>query len=651
MDQKHLTHEEVSLGMSRRIARRDLVNGALVACGLSALAPKTSAFSPPADGTEWDGYGGIGDYKDAHGNTWDVVEEAHKIRDGVYDKTLDARDTGEVYDLVIVGGGSAGLGAAYFLHQSNEHPGRQCLILENHSIFGGEAKHNEFLVNGQRLIGPQGAWRMVPEPDGKGGWMNDLYRDIRLRTEDFHYQAWDKKLGDLEFERGQDFSLLLPPKVASFGYFFDQKSHGVPAQWVRDLWRGGLDKSPWPDRVRRDLWESVFGGRKPEGNAELAQPELERWLDSISYQEYLERYMGLDPEVTRFVDPMPACIFGLGADAISALNAYGVRFPGFHGLSPGLYNGEMDDNYLATHHAFPGGNSNTLRHLAKFLIPESIPGPATLDNIHNQHIRPEALDREQNSTRIRVHSTVVRVEHLGKPENADFVQVTYTQGGKLWRLRARHVVMASGGWVNRHIVRDLPDANRAAYTRFHHSSTLVANVALTNWRFLHKLGITGGRWFDGLGYTANIRQQMIIGDYAPRLHPDSPNVMTFYIPFYAPGKPIAEQVASGRAKLFGTSFREYERQIRESMVRMFGTSGFDAKRDIAGIILNRWGHSLVVPEPGFRLGKNGAPPDREIARKPYGRISFAHSELEGGQYFGGAMIQARQAIEEMRGKS
>src|SRR5271169_2862704 len=220
MDQKHLIREELSLGMSRRIARRDLVNGALVACGLSALAPKMDAFSPPAGGAGWDGYGGVGDYKDSHGNTWDVVEEAHKIRDGVYEKTLDARDTGEVYDLVIVGGGSAGLGAAYFFQKSNERPGRHCLILENHSIFGGEAKHNEFLVNGQRLIGPQGAWRMVPEPDGKGGWMNDLYRDIRLRTEDFHYQTWDKKLGDLEFERGQDFSLLLPPKVASFGYFF-----------------------------------------------------------------------------------------------------------------------------------------------------------------------------------------------------------------------------------------------------------------------------------------------------------------------------------------------------------------------------------------------------------------------------------------------
>jgi spermidine dehydrogenase len=74
----------------------------------------------------------------------------------------------------------------------------------------------------------------------------------------------------------------------------------------------------------------------------------------------------------------------------------------------------------------------------------------------------------------------------------------------------------------------------------------MANVALTNWRFLYKLGITGGRWFNGLGYTANIRQQMTIGHYAPRLHPDSPNVMTFYIPFYSTGMPVGEQVRRPR---------------------------------------------------------------------------------------------------------
>jgi spermidine dehydrogenase len=44
---------------------------------------------------------------------------------------------------------------------------------------------------------------------------------------------------------------------------------------------------------------------------------------------------------------------------------------------------------------------------------------------------------------------------------------------------------------------------------------------------------------------------------------------------------------------------DYEREIRQQMIRMFGGSGFDAQKDIAGIILNRWGHGYVTPTPGF----------------------------------------------------
>ncbi len=642
-----------SLGLEERITRRDFLNGASAVIGSLAIAQGVPPGNP-----DWDGYGGVGEYRTAHGNTWDVVQAAHGIRDGRYSAAynMQANDTGEVYDLVIVGGGSAGLGSAYCFHQNhpplNNPSGLKCLILENHSIFGGEAKQNEFLVNGQPLIAPQGPWRMVPEPNGKGGWMNDFYRDIGLSADQFRYQEWDAKFTSLEFDRALDFSLLLPPKVASFGYFFDGKTDGKAGAkepyWVRDLWRGGLEQSPWPPEVRRDLRQAVFGERRPsEGKADLPKAQFEAWLDSISYQEYLEDYMALHPEVTRFVHPMPACIFGLGADATTALNAYNVKFPGFHGITPGPFNGEITAHYLETHHSFPGGNSNTLRHMVKFLIPDAIPGPATLDNIHNHPIRIEALDREENATRIRLRSTVVRVEHLGKPENASLVQVTYLRDGKLCSLRARKVVMASGGWVNKHIVRDLPDKNRRAYEQYHHSSTLVANVALTNWRFLYKLGLTGGRWFDGLGYAACIRQQMVIGDYRPALDPDAPNVLSLYIPFYEPGKPIAEQVSRGRAKLFGTSFASYEMQIRELLVGMFSRSGFDPKRDIAGIVLNRWGHSLAVPEPGFVLGKDGAPPYRKLAREPFGRIAFAHSEFESGQSFGGAMNQARLASQEL----
>jgi spermidine dehydrogenase len=312
-----------------------------------------------------------------------------------------------------------------------------------------------------------------------------------------------------------------------------------------------------------------------------------------------------------------------------------------------LYQRGNLEEYISKMQAFPDGNTNCLRHIVKFLIPDSIGGRATLEDIHNHSVDFEKLDRPENHTRIRLHTTVARIEHLGKPENADYVQVTYLKDAKLWKLRARAVVMAVGGWVNRRVVRDLPEEKHAAFEQFLHSSTLVVNVAVTNWRFLYKLGLTGGRWFDGLGYFCNLRQQMVIGNYPPKLHPDAPTILTLYVPFYELGKPAKEQVTQGRYKLYGTSFREYERQIRETLTRVFGSSGFDAKRDIAGIILNRWGHSIIVPVPGFMYGRNGEPPVREIAWKQFGRISFAHSEFEGGQSFGGAVTHAHRAIEEI----
>ncbi|MGA7415503.1 MAG: NAD(P)-binding protein [Bryobacteraceae bacterium] len=634
--------------MSDSITRRDFVNGTLIGSGsavLSSLAPSHSLGQNK--GTAWTGYAGVGDYRDANGNTWDVISVAHRIRDGAFDDPTRLRphDTGEVFDLVVVGGGSAGLGAAYFFQKMKSDAGQKCLILENHAMFGGEAKQNEFVVNGQRVMGPQGAWRIIPVPAESTGWMRDFYSDVNLLSTQFRYQEWDSKLGDFQFDRGCDFSLLLPPKVPSFGYFFPS-SKSEP-QFVRELWEGNLDKAPIPPEARRDLQESVFGSKKPLVGEGLVTGQLERWLDTMTYRDYLETQMGLHPWVTRFADPLPGCIFGLGADGISALMAYRVRFPGFHGISPGPSSGQITPQYLASHQSFPGGNSNTLRHLCKFLIPEAIAGQLTLENVHNNPIRLDALDRATNSTRIRLRSTVVRVEHLGQPDQADLVRVMYLRDGELSQIKARRVVVASGGWVNRHIVRDIPQANLSAYEQFHHSSTLVVNVALTNWRFLYKLGITGARWFDGFGYTANIRQQMLIGSYQPKLHPDAPNVLTFYVPFYSPGRPVAEQVSLGRQKLFGTSFQQYEVQIREQLANLFGPSGFDASKDVAGIVLNRWGHSLAVPEPGFIFGRNGQPPARETASKSYGRVAFAHSELEGGQYFGGAMNQARRATTEL----
>ncbi len=95
----------------------------------------------------------IGDYARSNGNVASVVNAAHGVRDGIYEKNIaSATPVDEPYDLVIIGGGFSGIIAAYEFHKAQ--PNRRCLILDNHPVFGGEAKQNQMNVDGVVLTGP-----------------------------------------------------------------------------------------------------------------------------------------------------------------------------------------------------------------------------------------------------------------------------------------------------------------------------------------------------------------------------------------------------------------------------------------------------------------------------------------------------------------
>ena len=99
----------------------------------------------------------------------------------------------------------------------------------------------------------------------------------------------------------------------------------------------------------------------------------------------------------------------------------------------------------------------------------------------------------------------------------------------------------------------------------------------------------------------------------------------------------------------GTPFSAIEAGVRSQFSKLFGDYGFDAGRDIAGIIANRWGHAYVVDPPGFFFGKDGKPAPRDVLRKGFGRLTFGHSELSGSQMWETAADEgtraARQALE------
>ena len=634
-----------------KITRRDFVNGTLVGSGavlLSNLAPGALSATPGprslADdvGDEWYGYGGVGDYAASHGNTPELINIAHDVRDGIHNRIPDNLPVEEEYDLVIVGGGMAGLGAAW---QFRKHakPGQNCLMLENHPIFGGEAKENEFEVNGVKLLAPQGANGFFMPPEAKDP--EQVTGDARYYSEfniprDLSYREWTDEGKQLKFCR-DNYQFLNPIEGRDFslGHFFDSNSGGV---WTRDTLAGDLDNAPIPAREKEDLlaWFRSRIEQIPDDAANIM-------LDSMTYKDYLESRFNLGPAGVKYADAFIASAYGLGSDAISAYMGSWVRMPG-------TFTEEQYRKYITdikdpanNRHSFPGGNSGYARYFLKHIKPSAIAGKAEFNDIIDGAINFDALDKPGDSIRMRLSSTVVSVQHEGTPENSRSVNVVYSLGGKLHRIRAKGVVMASGGWINKFIIKDLPEKFRGAYQEFIHAPFLVANVALTNWRFMYELGITCARWDGGFGNSCNIRKPMLAGDHQPPLHPDKPAVLTFYVPFITPGLPARVQAINGRTELFFTSYADYERRIISQMVKLFGSSGFNPGKDISGIILNRWGHAYVVPTPGFTFDTPEKKAPRNIIMEGYGRIAFGHSELESYQHWGPAADQGRRAVEQL----
>ena len=158
------------------ITRRDFLNGTLLASG-AALVSAACPFQLMA-AEDWNGDSGIGDYAGANGNTHQVMNDGHTIRDHAFDRApASVEDTGENFDCVVVGGGISGLAAALFFARGTSGK-KTCLVLENHAIFGGEAKRNEFNVDGQRLIASQGsAMWFQPMP---GTFLQHFYDSVGI---------------------------------------------------------------------------------------------------------------------------------------------------------------------------------------------------------------------------------------------------------------------------------------------------------------------------------------------------------------------------------------------------------------------------------------------------------------------------------------
>jgi len=648
------TFSDEELGMNLRITRRDFLNGAALAIGTSLL-PRSMMFGS-ADGSEPQNHPGYSPPKSTglRGSHPGAFEVAHSLRDGTFwSQAGKAADTGEHYDLVVVGGGISGLSAAYFFRQAAGSQAK-LLVLENHDDFGGHAKRNEFNVGGRTLLGFGGTFAIEStEPYTPAG--KALIKDLGIEVSRFA-QLHDTRLYS---------SLGLQPAI-----FFNKENFGAD-RLVKNpfsLW-GDSDASP---AARANLWKHFNADAplndKPKADLKrlyslsddllpgLTDTEKKTRLAKMSYADYLTSLVKADPQVIEVLRPIIHAWYGVGIEAVPAQDAWGIGLPGFDGLElapspgPGMgrdairWNQEAKDYFFH----FPDGNASVARLLVRNLIPAAIPGN-TADDVVTAQVDYSKLDQTNSHVRIRLNSTAVRVRHLGEVSTAKEVEVSYVEQGKLCTVRAAHCVLACWNSMIPYLSTELPDKQAQAMASAEKVPLVYTNVVIRNWESWVKLAVDS--IYAPAGYFSyySLDMPVSIGKYQCTKRPDEPIVIHMQRVPCAPGLPARVQHRTGRANLYATTFEVFERNIRELLLRSLGAGGFDAARDIAAITVNRWPHGYAYHYNSLydSFWMDGGPLPCVIARQPHGRVAIANADSDAFAYTHVAIEQAHRAIDDL----
>jgi spermidine dehydrogenase len=641
--------DDEKLGMGRRIDRRDLLNGVAVALGAlgAALAPGRGAWAAADQPWPQDQAGYypplLGKMRGSHPGSF---EAAHALRDGdFWSRASGIRDTHEDYDLIVVGGGISGLAAAWF-HRA-ARPDARILIIDNHDDFGGHAKRNEFLLDGKLHLMNGGTLEIdSPRPYSPvaAGLLQALGVDPVALS-----QACDRD----EVYR----SLGL-----KHGVFFDRETFGAdrlvagaPSRFdgTGGSWPDFLSRSPLPPEAQADILriETAMIDYLPGLTSDAKKDRLSR----LSYRSYLLDVAKVHPIAAAFYQTHTQGEWGVGIDAVSALDCWGFFMPGFQGLNlegrtaPRMSftpAGYKETGGSSVFH-FPDGNASIARLLVRSLIPGAIPGGDCRDVV-SARADYRRLDDPSNGVRIRLSSICVRARNIGDPGSSRGVEIAYARGGGVYRVRGQACVLASWNMMIPYLCPELPATQKAALRQIVKTPLVYTSVALRNWTAFQRLGIASVTAPGGYHTSFRLNWPVDIGDCTAERSPDRPVLLHMTRTPCQPGLSENDQNRAGRAELLVTPFETFEREIRAQLGRTLAEGGFDPARDITAITVNRWPHGYA-PEWNPLWGQVYPPGQapNEIGRACFGRIAIANSDAGAAAYTDCAIDQAHRAIGEL----
>ena len=624
------------LGMDRNITRRDFLNGMAIGAGGALASPwmgeLLTAQTPAPSAQDRPGYypptrTGM---RGSHPGSFEV---AHALRDGTFWAKAGKRvETGEEYDLIVVGGGISGLAAAYF-YRKQAGASSRILILDNHDDFGGHAKRNEFHFHGRMVLTNGGTFAIEsPFPYSKvaAGLLTELGIDP---------PALEKKYAGKSAFGG-----------LGFGYFFDKETFGgeqlvtnAPGgfygrQGGSGKWADFLAKTPLSTEAQRDIVR--IEEAKVDYMEGVPQAEKKARLSKMSYKDFLLNVVKAHPDVIPFYQPRTHGLYGIGIDAVPALDCWAIHFPGFQGMrldrvpSKGLTFTALGAVTPQEEYYFhsPDGNASIARMLVRSLIPGTAPG-TTAEDMVTAKMEYSHLDHGDSPVRIRLNSTAVLARHVGNSASAKQVEVVYGRDQKAYCVRAKGTVLACWNMVIPYLCPDLPPEQKDALHYGVKVPLVYTVIGVSNWTAFHKLGVRGVSCPGMYHSSMNLDQAPSMGQYQPPDSPDQPVLVHMLRTPCQPGLSAREQQRAGHYELLATSFETFERNIRDQFARVLGSGGFDPARDIEAITVNRWPHGYTYEynplwDPDWPEGKRPC----DIARRPFERITIANSDAAAAAY-------------------
>ncbi|RKH85697.1 FAD-dependent oxidoreductase [Corallococcus sp. AB045] len=365
--------------------------------------------------------------------------------------------------------------------------------------------------------------------------------------------------------------------------------------WYEGLYlRAGASPEDLAELERFDTKMNAFAAaRDAKGRKAFAVPvalssDDAEWtaLDALSMARWMEAEGFRSPRLKWFVDYACRDDYGTTSEHVSAWA--GIWY--FAARQNGK--GERSDGFLS----WPEGNGRLVKQLMSSLGPRQLETQVLVHTV------------EPGEDGCRVHALDART---GAPR----------------AFHARQVVLACPRFVAAHVVAPWREARPAWMDAFVYSPWVVANLTVSAPPASRGFPLAWDNVFyesRSLGYVVATHQSL-------RQDARGPTVLTWYLPM------AGADVKAERNQALSATYGDWEALVMADLLPAHPGVGALAQR----LEVQRWGHAMVRPQPGFIWGEA-----RRAAQQSLGRhLHFAHTDLGGMALFEEANWFGVQAAE------